>query len=90
MDVCPPFRALIYSRFIPWYNAAVRDYVAGEKLNAGSNDLFMKRGVRHCDRFVTNDIGQEKSLREVALATGLENAKFCRDHDFCNSFLVTI
>ena len=36
MAVCPPFRALIYARFMPWYNTAVRDYLAGEKLNAGS------------------------------------------------------
>lgn len=88
MRVCPPFRALIYAMFIPWYNTAVRDYLAGEKLNAGSNDLFMSVYLPYCDRFVTNDSGQEKSLREVASVAGLETKILSYD-DFCNSFLVT-
>jgi hypothetical protein len=89
MGVCPPFRSLVHAMFVPWYNNAVRDYYAGEKLNAGSNDLFMSVYLPYCDKFVTDDPGQEKSLREVALSAGLETGVSSYD-DFCNSFLVTV
>jgi|ERR1700722_12055061 len=82
VDHCPPFRALVYAIFVPWYNTAVRDYRAGEKLDAGHNDLFMSLYLPYCDWFVTDDEGQEKSLREVAAHAGLETEilpydKFC-------------
>jgi len=89
MSVCPPFRALVYAMFIPWYNTAVRDYLAGEKLSAGSNDLFMSVYLPYCDWFVTNDSGQEKCLREVAAVTGLETEVLSYD-DFCDRFLVAV
>jgi hypothetical protein len=88
MSVCPPFRALVYAMFIPWYDTAVRDYSVADRLNAGSNDLFMSVYLPYCDWFVTDDPGQEKALREVALAAGLETEILSYD-DFCNSFLVT-
>lgn len=72
MGRCPPFRALVYAIFVPWYNTAVRDYFAGEKLSAGYNDLFMSLYLPYCDWFVTDDGAQEKSLREVAAHAGLE------------------
>jgi len=67
----------------------VRDYLAGEKLYAGFNDLFMSVYLRYCDQFVTADAGQEKALREVALAAGLET-KILSYGDSCRSLLVTI
>jgi len=84
-----PFRSLVYAMFVPWYSNAVRDYHAGEKLNAGFNDLFMSVYLRYCDQFVTADAGQEKALREVALAAGLET-KILSYGDSCKSLLVTI
>jgi len=89
MRVCPPFRALIYAMFIPWYNSAVRDYQSGEKLNAGINDLFMSVYLPYCDKFVTAEkkSQQEKCLREVASVAGLETEILSYD-DFCDSFSV--
>jgi hypothetical protein len=72
MRACPPFRSLVYATFVPWFNNMVRDYVAGQKLNAGSNDLFMSVYLPYCDWFVTDDPGQERSLRAVTTAAGLE------------------
>jgi hypothetical protein len=89
MRVCPPFRALVYAIFIPWYNTAVRDYLTGEKLAASSNDLFMSVYLPYCDRFVTNDGGQEKALREVAAVANLDTEILSYEH-FCASFLVTV
>ncbi len=90
MRVCPPFRALVYAMFIPWYNNAVRDHVVGKKLNAGSNDLFMSVYLPYCDWFVTAEKNgaQEKCLREVASVAGLDTKILSYD-DFCQSFLVT-
>jgi len=88
MARCPPFRALVYAIFVPWYNTAVRDYLKGEKLDAGNNDLFMSVYLPYCDWFVTDDAGQEKSLREIAAHTGLATEVVSYD-EFCNRFLVT-
>ena len=81
-------RSVLYAMFVPWYNKAVRDYFAGEKLDAGSNDLFMSVYLPYCDRFVTDDEGQHKSLREVVSVAGLETEILSYD-DFCKSILVT-
>jgi hypothetical protein len=91
MDVCPPFRSLVYARFIPWYNRAVRDYSAGERLSAGSNDLFMSVYLPYCDQFVTAEKNreQEKCLREVAAVAGLDTEILSYD-DFFEGFLVTV
>lgn len=90
MRVCPPFRSLIYARFIPWYNTAVRDYPGGEKLSAGSNDLFMSVYLPYCDKFVTaeKERQQEKCLREIVAVAGLETEVLSYD-DFCQSLLTT-
>jgi hypothetical protein len=91
MRVCPPFRSLIYAMFIPWYNTAVRDYPAGEKLSAGSNDLFMSVYLPYCDKFVTAEKKgqQEKCLREIVAVAGLQTEVLSYD-DFCQSLLVTV
>jgi hypothetical protein len=88
MNICPPFRALVYAMFIPWYDEWIRDYQTGEKVKAGSNDLFMSVYLPYCDTFVTDDGDQEKSLRAVATAAGLET-KVLSYEDFCARFLVT-
>jgi hypothetical protein len=89
MSVCPPFRALVYATFVPWYHEWIRDYQAGEKLKAGANDLFMSVYLPYCDTFVTDDDDQEKSLRAVASASDLETKVLSYD-DFCTSSLVTV
>jgi hypothetical protein len=90
MEVCPPFRALIYAMLMSWYDLGVRDPHVGEKFKAGGNDLFMSIYLPYCDRFVTAERKgeQEKCLREVAFVAGLET-KIVSYDDFCNSFLVT-
>jgi hypothetical protein len=90
MEVCPPFRALIYAMLMSWYDLGVRDPRVGEKFKAGGNDLFMSIYLPYCDRFVTAERKgeQEKCLREVAFVAGLET-KIVSYDDFCNSFLVT-
>jgi hypothetical protein len=88
MEVCPPFRALIYSLLMSWYDLAVRGET-GEKFEAGRNDLFMAVHLPYCDKFVTAEKNreQEKCLREVAAVAGLETEIMSYD-DFCNSVLV--
>ncbi len=88
MRVCPPFKALIYAMFVPWFNNAVRDPVTGEDLDAGSNDLYMSVYLPYCDKFITDDWGQARSLRAVASAVGLET-QILWYKDFCNSCFVT-
>lgn len=91
MDVCPPFRALIYAMLMSWYDLGVRDPHIGEKFKAGRNDLFMSVYLPYCDMFVTDEKyrEQEKCLREVVALAGLETRVLSYD-DFCNSFLVTV
>jgi hypothetical protein len=89
MSVCPPFRALVYAMFIPWYHEWIRDYQTGERLKAGTNDLFMSVYLPYCDTFVTDDDDQERSLQAAATAAGLET-KVLSYNDFCASFLVTV
>lgn len=86
-SICPPLRSLVYALFVPWYNVAVRSYHKGEKLDAGNNDLFMSVYLPYCDRFVTNDTGQEKALREVAAAANLDTEILSYD-DFSSTFLL--
>jgi hypothetical protein len=69
---CPPFLALINAVFLPWYNNAVRDPQTGERMIAGSNDLYMSVYLPYVDMFVTDDTDQEKALREVARLAKLE------------------
>ncbi|MFZ0320765.1 MAG: hypothetical protein WAL56_16690 [Candidatus Sulfotelmatobacter sp.] len=89
MNACPPFRALVYAKFIPWYNTAVREYSVGDELSAGANDLYMSVYLPYCDMFITGEKygEQEKCLREVAVAAGLETKVLSYD-DFCDNFLV--
>jgi hypothetical protein len=89
MEVCPPFRALIYAMLMSWYDLGVRDPHVGEKFKAGGNDLFMSIYLPYCDTFVTAEKNgeQEKCLREVAFVADIETKILSYD-DFCNSFLV--
>lgn len=91
IDVCPPFRALLYGMLVSWYDLAVRDRHAGEKFQAGRNDVFMSVYLPYCDQFVTAEEKgeQEKCLREIASLTGLETKVLSYD-DFCDSFLVAV
>lgn len=64
MNTCPPFRAACYGVIAGWFAGALR--VRDGKPVAGRNDLFMSVYLPYCDRFVTGDWAQEKSLREIA------------------------
>ena len=76
IEVCPPFRALIYAMLMSWYNFSVRDPNVGERFNAGGNDQFMSIYLSYCDKFVTADDEQEKSLREIAFLASLETRTY--------------
>ncbi|MGA2966017.1 MAG: hypothetical protein ABSD64_07380 [Terriglobales bacterium] len=86
---CPPFLSLIYAVFLPWYNNAVRDPNTGEKMIAGSNDLYMSVYLPYVDLFVTDDTNQEKALREVASFAKLETKILSYD-DFCTTLTVSV
>jgi hypothetical protein len=86
---CPPFLSLIYAVFLPWYNNAVRDPNTGERVIAGSNDLYMSVYLPYVDMFVTDDTDQEKALREVARLAKLETRLLSYD-DFCATLLVSV
>lgn len=79
---CPPFLALIYATFVPWYNNAVRIHERGEKVIAGSNDLYMSVYLPYVDLFVTDDPDHQKALQEVAAAAKLET-KIVSYDEFC-------
>jgi hypothetical protein len=88
MNMCPPFRALIYAMLMSWYNFGVRNPNTGQRFNAGANDQFMSIYLPYCDKFVTADEEQEKSLRELAHVTGVETEVLSYD-DFRASLLAT-
>jgi hypothetical protein len=90
MEVCPPFRSLIYAMIMSWYDLGVRDPHVGEKFRAGGNDLFMSIYLPYCDKFVTAERNgeQEKCLREVASLAGLTTEVLSYD-SFCNSLFIT-
>lgn len=91
MDVCPPFRALIYAMLMSWYDISVRDRHTGERFRAGRTDLFMSVYLAYCDQFVTAEVRgeQEKCLREVAAVANLESEVLSYDN-FHDSFLITV
>lgn len=64
MEDCPPFRAACYGLIMGWFDGALR--VQDRQPSAGRNDLLMAVYLPYCDRFVTHDWQQEKSLREIA------------------------
>jgi hypothetical protein len=86
---CPPFLALIYAAFLPWYNNAVRDPNTGEKVLAHSNDLYMSVYLPYVDMFVTDDADSEKALREVARLAKLET-QILSYKDFCAVLPVSV
>jgi hypothetical protein len=87
---CPPFLSLIYAVFaVPWYNNAVRDPDTGEKVIAGSNDLYMSVYLPYVDIFVTDDAGQETALHEVAHLAKLETKILLYDA-FCAAITVSV
>jgi len=86
---CPPFLALIYAKFLPWYNNAVRNPNTGERVIAGSNDLYMSVYLPYVDMFVTDDEDQERALREVARLAKLET-KVLSYKDFCATLPVSV
>jgi hypothetical protein len=86
---CPPFLALIYAKFLPWYNNAVRDSKTGERAIAGSNDLYMSVYLPYVDIFVTDDEDQERALREVARLAKL-GTKIRSYKDFCATLPVSV
>jgi hypothetical protein len=90
MDVCPPFRGVIYAMLMSWYNLAMRDD-KGERFEAGRNDLYMAVHLPYCDKFVTAETyrEQEKCLREIVVVAGLDTEILSYD-DFCNSFLIAV
>ncbi len=90
IDACPPFRAIIYAMLLSWYDRAVSPE-DGEKFGAGRNDMFMAVHLPYCDKFITAEKygEQERCLREVAQAAGLETEILSYD-DFYDSFLVTV
>jgi len=87
---CPPFLSLICAVFVvPWYNNAARDPNIGERVIAGSNDLYMSVYLPYVDMFVTDDANQEKALREVARVAKLETKVLSYD-DFCATLPVSV
>jgi len=86
---CPPFLSLIYAVFLPWYNNAVRPLNIGERVIAGSNDLYMSVYLPYVDIFVSDDTDQEKALREVARLAKLETEILSYDR-FCATLPVSV
>jgi len=72
IDNCPPFRALLCSVLMSWYNTSLRDGNTSEKFAAGRNDLFMAVYLPFCDLFVTRDAEQESCLRELTKYIGVD------------------
>jgi len=72
IDNCPPFRALLCSVLMSWYNTSLRDGNTSEKFAAGRNDLYMATYLPFCDVFVTRDAEQESCLRELTKYIGVD------------------
>ena len=72
IDNCPPFRAVLCSHLMSWYNTSLRDGNTSEKFSAGRNDLFMAVYLPFCDVFVTRDAEQESCLRELTKYIGVD------------------
>ena len=91
IDLCPPFRALLYATMMSWYDLAIRHLHLAEKFQSGRNDLFMSVYLPYCDKFVTAEKRgeQEKCLREISELAGIKTEVISYDH-FCDSFLVKV
>jgi len=70
LDACPPVRAYVYALELTLYDRSLRPLKA-PSYKAGRNDQMMAVFLPYCDLFLTNDGGQEKSLREAALRAGV-------------------
>jgi hypothetical protein len=73
MAACPPFRAMVYSNLIPWYDRAVRDRHLGERFTAGRADLQMSAYLAYCNEFVTDEVKGEQArcLKKIARAASI-------------------
>jgi hypothetical protein len=91
MAKCPPFRAVVYSFILVWFDRSLADRHKREKYTAGRVDLFMAIYLPYCDQFISAEGNgmQQKCLREIARAAKLETQVRSYD-EFCNSLLVTV
>jgi hypothetical protein len=90
IEVCPPYRAMLYGMMMARYDLAVRDMHRGERFQCGRNDLFMAVYLPYCDEFVTDEKRreQERCLREIAAVANVPTKVLSYD-DFYNSLAIT-
>jgi hypothetical protein len=84
IEICPPFRAMIYATLMSEYDLAICDQKRAERYRAGCLDLYMAVYLPYCDEFVTDEKGkeQERCLREVASVARIHTMVLSYD-DFC-------
>jgi hypothetical protein len=72
MEICPPFKALVYATLLPMYDLAIRDKHRGERFQAGRADLMMAVYLPYCDEFVTDECHGEQArcLKKIAQVAG--------------------
>lgn len=89
IDICPPFRAVLYALALTWYDRCIRPPTEA-KFSAGRNDQMMAVYLPYCDQFITAEKKgmQERCLRESAEAANISVTVRSYD-DFCGSFWIT-
>jgi len=91
VEVCPPFRCIVYAFLMAWYNGSMREWDGGESFRAGRNDLFMSVYLPYGDVFLSAEENgeQAKCLAEIARLAEVEKEVRSYD-DFCAGLLLPI
>ena len=89
VEVCPPFRCVVFAFVMAWYDRSLRALPDGEKFHAGRIDLFMSCYLPYCDRFISAEVKDEqrKCLAEIARLAELPTIVQSYD-DFCAGLLL--
>jgi len=91
VEVCPPFRCIVYAFLMAWYNGSMRDWDGGESFSAGRNDLYMSVYLPYGDVFLSAEEKgeQAKCLAEIARLAEVDKEVLSYD-DFCARLLLPL
>jgi hypothetical protein len=87
LDACPPFRCVVLSFILTWYDRSLRGTHATPRFDAGRVDQFMAAYLPYVPQFITNDESQQTCLQEIANICGLTTQVRLYD-DFYSGFMV--
>jgi hypothetical protein len=85
IDICPPFRALVYALAVGLYEYSFRDLKTETSFRAGAFDTYMSVYLPYCDQFVTAEKRErQRNALELVKVSAKLPVQICSYNDFRN------